>query len=73
MKFLTYVLVAIITSAVTAYVITGGNFVGPSQVPGAPKLDLTYSDFVSIMLTALGLILAALVFRSKQMIPIGRI
>tara|TARA_R110002126_G_scaffold52897_35_gene143501 strand:- start:3233 stop:3613 length:381 start_codon:yes stop_codon:yes gene_type:complete len=39
---------------------TGGGVIGPSKALSPPTFNLTYSDFISILLTALGLILAAL-------------
>lgn len=60
MKWAPYVLVAIISSGVTAYLFSTGHIVGPSMAQNPPKLDLSYSDFISALLTGLGLILAAL-------------
>lgn len=60
MRLLSYVLVAVISSALTAWMFTGGHIIGPSKVLNPPTLELAYSDFVSILLTVLGLILAAL-------------
>ena len=39
---------------------TGAHIIGPSKALNPPTLELAYSDFVSILLTVLGLILAAL-------------
>ena len=60
MKFAFYVLVAVVSSALTAWMFIGGHFIGPSKALNPPTFELTYSDFVSVLLTALGLILAAL-------------
>ena len=60
MRIGSYFLIAIISSAFTAWMFTGGHVIGPSKALSPPTLNLTYSDFVSILLTALGLILAAL-------------
>lgn len=60
MKFISYVLAAVIGSALTAWMFTGGHFIGPSRALNPPTFELTYSDFVSVLLTTLGLILAAL-------------
>lgn len=60
MRLLSYVLVVVISMALTAWMFTGGHIIGPSKELNPPTLDLAYSDFVSILLTGLGLILAAL-------------
>ncbi len=60
MRLISYILVAVISSALTAWMFTGGHIIGPSKALNPPTLELGYSDFVSILLTVLGLILAAL-------------
>ena len=64
MRIASYVLVTVLVAAAswgaTAWTLNGGQVVGPSQAQSPSTLEMSYSDFVSILLTALGLILAAL-------------
>lgn len=60
MKALAYVMIGILTSAITAWVFLGGHVIGPSRSPTPPTLSLTYSDFISLLLTVLAIVLTAL-------------
>ena len=60
MKLASYILVAVVSSAFTVWMFVGGHVIGPSKVPNPPTFELTYSDFVSALLTVLGLVLASL-------------
>ena len=60
MKFLSYIVIALCSSAFTAFILYGGHFVGPSKSLTSPSFDITYSDFVSFLLTVLAVILTAL-------------
>jgi hypothetical protein len=60
MKYFGYILVGIVSSALTFWAVSGGYVVGPSLTLSPPRVELTYADFLSALLTILGLILAAL-------------
>lgn len=60
MRLISYIIIAVISSAFTAWMFTGGHLIGPSKALNPPTFELTYSDFVSILLTVLGVVLAAL-------------
>ena len=60
MRFVSYVLVALGSAALTAWMYNGGHFVGPSRALSPPTFEFSYSDFVSVLLTPLALVLAAL-------------
>lgn len=60
MKAAAYVLIGVISSAITAWVFIGGTLVGPSRSPTPPTFHLSYSDFVSLLLTVLAIVLTAL-------------
>ncbi len=60
LRLLSYVIIGIVSSAVTAFVFSGGKIVGPSQIQNPPSLEFSYSDFVSFLLTVLAMILTAL-------------
>lgn len=60
MKLLSYVVIAVISSGFTAWMFSGGHLVGPARRLNPPTVDLAYADFVSILLTVLAIILAAL-------------
>lgn len=60
MRFVPYAVVALCSSILTAWMYSGGNFVGPSAAMNPPTFEFSYSDFVSVLLTILGLILASL-------------
>jgi uncharacterized protein HemX len=52
--------VAAISATVTVWRFSGGHLVGPAHRLNPPEVDLSYSDFVSVLLTVLAVILAAL-------------
>ena len=60
MKALAYIVIGVLTSAITAWVFVGGYIVGPSRSPTPPTLALSYSDFISVLLTVLAIVLTAL-------------
>lgn len=60
MKLIPYALIAIVSSAFTAWMFNGGHFVGPARQLNPPSFEFSYSDFISAMLTILALVLAAL-------------
>ena len=60
MKYVPYIAVALLSSALTAGMFTGGRFVGASRSLTPPTFDISYSDFVSFLLTVLAVILGAL-------------
>lgn len=60
LRTLGYALVAVTSSVVTAVVLSGGHLAGPSRRLRPLEIDLSYSDFVSVLLTVLAVILAAL-------------
>ena len=60
MRFASYVLIAVVSSAFTVWMFVGGHVIGPSKALNPTTFELTYSDFVSVLLTVLGLVLAVL-------------
>lgn len=60
MKWLGYLFVALVSSGITAFLFTREKIVGPARRIDPPVLDLAYSDFVSILLTALAVLLTAI-------------
>ena len=60
MKAAGYILIGVISSAITAWVFIGGMFFGPSRSPTPPTFHLSYSDFISLLLTVLAIVLTAL-------------
>lgn len=60
MKWLGYPLCGFASAGLTSWMYSGGHFVGPARRLNPPTFDLSYSDFVSVLLTILAVILAAL-------------
>lgn len=60
MKWLGYPICGLASAALTAWMFSGGHFVGPDRRLDPPSFDFSYIDFVSIMLTILTVMLAAL-------------
>lgn len=60
MKWLGYPICGLASAAFTAWMYNGGHFVGPARRLDPPSFDFSYSDFVSILLTILAVMLAAL-------------
>ena len=60
MRLLSYVATVFATFWATAWLFSGQQIVGPSIKPQPPNIELSYTDFVSVLLTVLGIILAAL-------------
>ena len=60
MKFTSYIAIALASAAFTAWMFEGGHFVGPSRSLKPPTFDITYSDFISLLLTVLIVIIASL-------------
>ena len=60
MRWIGYVLVATLSSVATSWMYSGGHFVGPARRLDPPSADFAYSDFVSIGLTVVTVVLGAL-------------
>lgn len=60
MRWIGYVLVAVLSSVATSWMYSGGHFVGPARRLDPPSTEFAYSDFVSIGLTVVTVVLGAL-------------
>lgn len=60
LKYVSYILIALASAILTAWMFEGGHFAGPSRSPSPPTFDFSYSDFVSFLLTVLAVIITAL-------------
>lgn len=60
MRWIGYLVVAVLSSALTAWMFSGGHFVGPARRLDPPKVEFAYSDFVSVGLTVVTVVLGAL-------------
>ena len=60
MKYVSYFAIALASAAFTVWMIEGSYFIGPSRSLNPPTFDITYADFVSLLLTVLIVIIASL-------------
>jgi hypothetical protein len=60
MRWFGYLVVAVVSSALTAWMFSGGHFVGPARRLDPPKVEFVYSDFISVSLTMVTVVLGAL-------------
>ena len=60
MKYISHIIVALLSAAIALWMYRGDQIFGPSKSLSSSTLNFGYSDFISVLLTALAVILGAL-------------